>query len=100
MRRRRTGETGRTGETVSTPAPLYDGDRYRFTVVSVTDPARLRDSTRIVLPSESLDGICEDLEAQFTVTVIPEDAECRIIGSPTEIKAVNDFLTRHGVSLP
>ena len=69
-------------------------------VASMPDPDRLRDSTQIVRPSESLDGIRTELESKFTVTVIPEDTECRIVGSPIEIKAVNDYLARHGVSLP
>lgn len=64
------------------------------------DPARLRDSTQIILPCESLDGVRDELEEQFTVTVVPKDSECRIVGSPVEIKAVNDFLARHGLSLP
>ncbi|MFC4358820.1 hypothetical protein ACFO0N_12790 [Halobium salinum] len=63
------------------------------------DAARLRDSTQIVLPCTSLDGIRGDLEAEFTVTVFSKAGRCRIIGSPVEIKAVSDFLARHGVSL-
>ena len=65
------------------------------------DPATLRDSTQIVLSSETLNGLREDLEAKFDVTVFaPSTDECRIIGSPVEIKAVSQFLTRHGVSVP
>lgn len=65
------------------------------------DPARLRDSTEIVLPCDSLDGLRERLEAEYTVTVFsPEGIRCRIIGSPVEIKAVSDFLARNGVTLP
>lgn len=65
------------------------------------DPAHLRDSTQIVLPATSLEGIREELEAEFTVSVFAQgEAQCRIIGSPVEIKAVNDYLTRHGVTLP
>ncbi|WP_435126795.1 VNG_1110C family protein [Halobaculum sp. D14] len=65
------------------------------------DPSRLRDSTQIVLPCDALDGVRTDLEAEFTVTVFSvDDAECRIIGSPVEIKAVSEFLARHGVTLP
>ncbi|WP_129115013.1 VNG_1110C family protein [Halegenticoccus tardaugens] len=65
------------------------------------DPARLRDSTEIVLPCAALDGLSEELEAEFTITVFDaDDVHCRIIGSPVEIKAVSDFLARHGVSVP
>jgi hypothetical protein len=64
------------------------------------DPARLRDSTQIVLPCAALDGIRADLEAEFMVTIHTDDGErCRIIASPVEIKAVADFLTRHGVAV-
>ncbi len=65
------------------------------------DPATLRDSTQIVLSSETLNGLRDDLEGKFEVTVFaPSGGECRIIGSPVEIKAVSQFLTRHGVSVP
>lgn len=63
------------------------------------NPATLRDSTEIVLPCESLDGLRDDLKAEFTVTLFTTDAACRIIGSPVEIKAASRFLARHGVSL-
>jgi hypothetical protein len=71
------------------------------------DPSNLRDSTQIVLPSEELDGLRDDLEAEFTVTLYTMNGEAhdeveyvRIIGSPVVIKEVSDFLARHGVSLP
>jgi hypothetical protein len=61
-------------------------------------PERLRDSTQIVVPCESLAGLRDDLESDFVVTVVTTDGEtCRIIGSPVEIKAVGRFLARHGV---
>ncbi|GAB6861596.1 hypothetical protein ACFR97_05035 [Haloplanus litoreus] len=64
------------------------------------DPERLRDSTQIVLPREDLSGLREDLEADFAVTVFTmDDTTCRIIGSPVEIKAVAQFLARHGINL-
>lgn len=64
------------------------------------DPSRLRDSTQIVLPCDALDPVRADVEAKFTVTVFQErGTECRIIGSPVEIKAVSNYLTRHGVTL-
>lgn len=63
------------------------------------DPSSLRDSTQIVLPSETLEGIAAELERRFTVTIVGEDP-CRIIGSPVEIKKANRFLARNGVTLP
>ena len=66
------------------------------------DPSTFRDSTQIVLPPSALEGIQDDLESEFVVTVFePEDADfVRIIGSPVVIKEVSDFLTRQGISLP
>ncbi|SEH39736.1 hypothetical protein SAMN05192561_101542 [Halopenitus malekzadehii] len=61
------------------------------------DPARLRDSTQIVLPCRLLDGIRDRLEAEFTVTIVESDGQCRIIGSPVEIKSVSEFLGRSGI---
>ena len=63
-------------------------------------PSRFRDSTQIVLPWETLDDLCGDLESEFTVTVHDEGCVARIIGSPVTIKEVSDYLARHGVSLP
>jgi len=62
-------------------------------------PERLRDSTQIVVPCESLDGLRKELEADFAVTVFATDGTCRIIGSPSEIKDVGRFLARHGVNV-
>lgn len=64
------------------------------------DPSRLRDSTQIVLPCEVIDELRPDLDTEFTVTVVGGEEACRIIGSPVEIKAVSQFLTRRGVSHP
>ncbi|MGM0592312.1 MAG: hypothetical protein ACQETI_11930 [Halobacteriota archaeon] len=67
----------------------------------MTDAATFRDSTEIVLPCDSLTELREELETEFTITVFTaESNRCRIIGSPVEIKAVNDYLARHGVSVP
>lgn len=64
------------------------------------DPSTLRDSTQIVLPRDTLAEYETQLDEQFTVTIFPEDDDyCRIIASPVEIKAVNDFLARNGVSV-
>jgi hypothetical protein len=65
----------------------------------MTDAARLRDSTQIRLPPDRLDGIREELEERFVVTVRREDCRVRIIGSPVEIKGVSDFLARNGVTV-
>lgn len=65
----------------------------------MSDPSTFRDSTQIVLPCTSLDGIRDNLEAEFTVTVFSNGGRCRIIGSPVVIKDVSDFLIRHGVAL-
>lgn len=65
----------------------------------MTDVARLRDSTQILLPSGALAGLREDIEEKFTVTVRNEDQRVRIIGSPVEIKSVSDFLARNGVTI-
>lgn len=65
------------------------------------DPAKLRDSTQIVLPCDALDGLREDIEAEFAVTVFSNGGRrCRIIGSPVEIKVVSDYLARHGITVP
>jgi len=67
----------------------------------MSDPSRLRDSTQIEVPAERLEGLREEIEAEFTVTIVEgQPAQCRIIGSPVEIKAVSGFLSRHGISLP
>ncbi len=65
----------------------------------MTDVARLRDSTQILLPEGTLGGLGEEVKQQFTVTVQHKDDRVRIIGSPVEIKSVNDFLTRNGVTI-
>jgi hypothetical protein len=71
--------------------------------------------------ADALEGFREDLKDEFTLTLYemdvvirdgsetPTDGEgrnedptedyVRIIGSPVEIKAASDFLSRHGVSL-
>jgi hypothetical protein len=64
------------------------------------DPSNLRDSTQIVLPTSTLEGIRTDLEEQFTVTITERDNVARIIGSPVVIKEVSEYLTRQGISLP
>ncbi|SEP76733.1 VNG_1110C family protein [Natrinema salaciae] len=62
--------------------------------------SQLRDSTQIVLPRETLEGLESQLDDEFTVTVFPAGEDyCRIIGSPVEIKAASEFLARHGVTM-
>lgn len=64
------------------------------------DPSNLRDSTQIVLPASTLEGVRSDLEARFTVTIAERENVARIIGSPVVIKQVSEYLTRQGISLP
>ncbi|CCQ36139.1 uncharacterized protein Nmlp_1954 [Natronomonas moolapensis 8.8.11] len=66
----------------------------------MADPASLRDSTQIVLPPDTPDGLHRDLESEFPVTVTDEEATARIIGSPLAIKDVSQYLARHGVAIP
>jgi len=66
----------------------------------MSNPATYRDSTQILLPAETLDGVRHDVERQFTVTVVEQERCVRIIGSPVVIKDVSEFLTRQGVSIP
>ena len=63
------------------------------------DPARLRDSTEILLPAAAIEGIRDDLEERFTLTIFREECRVRIIGSPVEIKSASDFLARNGVAV-
>jgi predicted component of type VI protein secretion system len=65
----------------------------------MTDVARLRDSTQILLPKAALEGLREEIESCFVVTVRAEQRQVRIIGSPVEIKDVSNFLTRNGVTV-
>ena len=65
----------------------------------MTNAARLRDSTQILLPSDALAGLRADLEEQFVVTIRVEGGRVRIIGSPIEIKRVSEFLARNGVTV-
>ena len=64
------------------------------------DPSSLRDSTQIVLPRSSLEGVREQIEAEFTVTIFDHEQFTRIIGSPVVIKEVTRFLGRQGINVP
>lgn len=66
----------------------------------MTDPSSLRDSTQIVLPRSSLEGVREDIESEFTVTLFDHEEFTRIIGSPVVIKDVTRYLSRQGVNVP
>jgi len=63
----------------------------------MTTAARFRDSTQIVLPGDALVGLRSTIDERFVVTVRQENDLVRIIGSPTEIKQVGQFLSRNGV---
>ena len=65
----------------------------------MTGADRLRDSTQIELPADALEGIRDDIEEHYAVTVRDEDGEVRIIGSPVAIKSVSNFLARNGVAV-
>jgi len=63
------------------------------------DAAMLRDSTQILLPEAALEGLRDELENRFTLTILTDDARVRIVGSPVEIKEASRFLTRNGISV-
>jgi len=65
----------------------------------MADVARLRDSTQILLPTGALEGLRDDLEERFVVSVCREDERVRIIGSPVEIKGASEFLARNGIAV-
>ncbi|PSQ33645.1 hypothetical protein BRD09_00165 [Halobacteriales archaeon SW_10_68_16] len=65
----------------------------------MADVARLRDSTQILLPTGALEGLRDDLEERFVVSVCREDERVRIIGSPVEIKSVSEYLARNGIAV-
>ena len=65
----------------------------------MTEVARLRDSTQILLPTGTLANIETDIEEEFMVSVRDEDSHVRIIGSPVVIKRVCDFLARNGIAV-
>ncbi len=65
----------------------------------MSEVSRLRDSTQILLPPGSIDGLEAELEEQFVVSVHDENRRVRIIGSPVEIKDASAFLARNGVAV-
>ena len=68
------------------------------------DPVILRDSTQLVLPSDVLEEFRVELDDRFTLTFFEMNTETdreyvRVIGSPVEIGAASEFLSRRGVPL-
>jgi hypothetical protein len=63
------------------------------------DAAMLRDSTQILLPEAAIEGLRDELEERFTLTILTEETQVRIVGSPVEIKAASQFLSRNGISV-
>lgn len=66
---------------------------------TMTEVARLRDSTQILLPESAIEGLQEEIASRFVVTVRSEQRRVRIIGSPVEIKDVSEFLARNGINV-
>jgi hypothetical protein len=63
------------------------------------DPGTLRDSTEIRLPQAKMREVRDDLETEFTVTIVEDGAgTCRIIASPVVIQSVSRFLARRGIT--
>ena len=65
----------------------------------MSEATRLRDSTQISLHHEALSGVRGEIENRFVVTIYRENEQVRIIGSPTEIKSVSNFLARSGITV-
>jgi len=63
------------------------------------DAAMLRDSTEILLPEPAIDGLRDELEERFTLTILTEETGVRLVGSPVEIKKASQFLSRNGISI-
>lgn len=75
---------------------IYD---IHQTLGVMPDAATLRDSTQILLPATALDGLDEQLEERFTLTILREESRVRLIGSPVEIKEASNFLARNGINV-
>ncbi|WP_330632400.1 VNG_1110C family protein [Halocatena halophila] len=58
-----------------------------------------RDSTQIILPTEALSGLRQELNRRFVLSFVEEETKTRIIGSPTEIREASNWLTRQGVAV-
>lgn len=64
------------------------------------DPSSFRDSTQILLPWEEFEGVREEVEERFTVSIVDAGQRVRIVGSPVEIKHLGEFLARQGINVP
>lgn len=64
------------------------------------DPSSFRDSTQILLTWEEFEGIRDEVEERFTVSVVDTGQQARIVGSPVEIKDLSKFLARQGINVP
>ncbi|RRJ30233.1 VNG_1110C family protein [Halocatena pleomorpha] len=58
-----------------------------------------RDSTQIILPTETLAGLRSELNRRFVLSFVEEETKTRIIGSPVEIREASNWLTRQGVAV-
>jgi len=63
------------------------------------DAATFRDSTQILVPQERLEGLVEELNDRFVLTIRREETHARLVGSPVEIKAASEYLARNGISV-
>ncbi|WP_435347102.1 VNG_1110C family protein [Haloarchaeobius sp. HRN-SO-5] len=62
-------------------------------------PSQLRDSTQIVLPEGTAAELRQQLDDEFTLSILDEGETCRLVGSPVEIKRVSNYLARQGVPM-
>ena len=63
-------------------------------------PTAFRDATQITISSRDVHVLEPSLGECFTVTIRHEDDRCRIIGAPSEIRQVMQFLLERGVAIP
>ena len=63
-------------------------------------PAAFRDATQIEVPARAVTDLEPSLRERFTVTIRHEADRCRIVGSPTEIRRVMEYLLERGVAVP
>lgn len=66
----------------------------------MADASWFRDSTQIVLPTETLGGYRDELEQRFMITIVDEQDTTRLIGSPVVIPKVRDWLVAHEIVAP
>ena len=63
------------------------------------DPETLRDSTQIQLSMDAFEEVRSTVTEEFTVTVVENAGVARLIASPVEIRRINQFLARNGISV-